>query len=157
MHHIVEYVIISLRNVDRGTVRRRDLEVILGIALCEFELFLPSRRIAGNDKQVFVYHNGGYAYGNVSDVSAESLDMLALVYLLLVGDDPNHLFVLWFDGCLGVEPRSGLALAEGLCEIWGITLAEGLHEPVLVGCAPFHLYPDICLTTEEKHGKPQSE
>jgi hypothetical protein len=22
------------------------------------------------------------------------------------------------------------------------------------GCAPSELYPDICLTTEEKHGKP---
>jgi hypothetical protein len=26
--------------------------------------------------------------------------------------------VLWLHGCLGVEPRIGLALAEGLCDIW---------------------------------------
>jgi len=80
----------------------------------------------------------------MSDVSAESLDVLAPVDLLLVGDDPNHLFVLWFDGYLRFEPRSGLALAEGL------------HDRVWAGRAPIHLHPGICLTTEEKHGKPQS-
>jgi hypothetical protein len=59
--------------------------------------------------------------------------MLALVDLLLVGDDPNCQFVLWLDGCLGVEPRIGFALAEGLCDTWGggeITSAEGLHDRV---------------------------
>jgi len=44
--------------------------------------------------------------------------MLALVDLLLVVDNPNYLF-LWLDGCLGVEPRVGLTLAEGLCYTWG--------------------------------------
>jgi hypothetical protein len=33
---------------------------------------------------------------------------------------------------------------------WGIILAEGLHD---WGHAPFELYPGICLTAEEKHGK----
>jgi hypothetical protein len=57
--------------------------------------------------------------------------MLALVDLLLVGGDPNQLFVLWLDGCLRDEPRIGLALAEGLRDICGvITSAEGLHDRV---------------------------
>jgi len=57
--------------------------------------------------------------------------MLALVDLILVGDDPHKQFVLWLDGCLRVEPRIGLALAEGLCDTWGgITSAEGLHDRV---------------------------
>jgi hypothetical protein len=57
---------------------------------------------------------------------------------------------------LGVEPRSvGVALAEGLCDLWGITSAEGLRDGE-AGCAPFQLCPGIRLTTEEKHGKPQS-
>jgi len=68
---------------------------------------------------VFVYCNEGCAYATVCDVSAEDLDMLALVDLLRVGDDPNYQFVLRLDGCLGVEPRIGIALAEGLCDICG--------------------------------------
>jgi hypothetical protein len=36
-----------------------------------------------------MYYNGGCAYANRCDVSAEGLDMLALVDLVLVGDDPN--------------------------------------------------------------------
>jgi hypothetical protein len=51
--------------------------------------FLRSRRIAGNRKQIFVYYNEGCAYTKGCVVSAEGLDMLALVDLLLVGDDPN--------------------------------------------------------------------
>jgi hypothetical protein len=61
----------------------------LGILLCYTEPFSRSRRFAGNGKQVFVYNNGGCAYANRCDVSAEGLDMLAVVDLLLVGDDPN--------------------------------------------------------------------
>jgi hypothetical protein len=38
---------------------------------------------------------------------------------------------------------------------WGMTSAEGLHDRVQAGRAPFNLYPGIWLTTEEKHGKPQ--
>jgi hypothetical protein len=44
---------------------------------------------AGNGQQAFVYYNRGCAYANGCYVSAEGLDMLALVELLLVGDDPN--------------------------------------------------------------------
>jgi len=36
-----------------------------------------------------LYTITGCAYANRCDVSAEGLDMLALVDLLLVGDDPN--------------------------------------------------------------------
>jgi hypothetical protein len=57
--------------------------------------------------------------GVICHVSAEGLDVLALVDLLLVGDYPKQQFVLWLDGCLGVEPRIGLSLAEGLCDTWG--------------------------------------
>jgi hypothetical protein len=39
---------------------------------------------------------------------------------------------------LGVEPRSvGVVLAEGLCDLGGITSAEGLHD----GEAPFLIMP----------------
>jgi hypothetical protein len=37
----------------------------------------------------------------------------------------------------------------------GITSGEGFHDWVWAGRAPFYLYSGICLTTEEKHGKPQ--
>jgi hypothetical protein len=59
---------------------------------------------------------------------------------------------------LGVEPRSvEVALAEGLCDL-GKGESLFLKASVIgeAGRAPFELYPDICLTTEEKHGKPQS-
>jgi len=36
-----------------------------------------------------LYHKGGCAYANGCDVSAEGHYMLAVVDLLLVGDDPN--------------------------------------------------------------------
>jgi hypothetical protein len=40
---------------------------------------------------------------------------------------------------------------------WGeITSAEGLHDWGRQAVPLFELYPDICLTTEENHGKPQS-
>jgi hypothetical protein len=39
--------------------------------------------------EVFVYYNRGCAYTNGCDVLAEGLDLLALVDLLLVADDPN--------------------------------------------------------------------
>jgi hypothetical protein len=75
--------------------------------------------ITGNRKQVFAYYNGGCAYANACDISAESLDIIAIVDLLLVGDDPKEQFVLWLHGCLKDEPRIGLALAEGFCNTWG--------------------------------------
>jgi hypothetical protein len=57
---------------------------------------------------------------------------------------------------LGVEPRSvGVVLAEGLCVLGVITSAEGL----VMGrrAVPlFSLCRGIRLTTEKKHGKPQS-
>jgi hypothetical protein len=41
---------------------------------------------------------------------------------------------------LGVEPRRvGVVLAEGLCELWGITSAEGLRDEG-AGRAPFSHY-----------------
>jgi hypothetical protein len=48
-----------------------------------------------------------------------------------------------------------IAVPEGFCDLGGVILAEGLYD---WGRAmpPFQLYPGICLTTEEKHGKPQS-
>jgi hypothetical protein len=62
-------------------------------------------------------------------------------------------------GCmifLGVEPRNvGVASAEGLCDLEAITWAEGLRDGE-TGSAPFQLCPGIRLTTEEKHGRPQS-
>jgi len=65
------------------------LRMVLGIFPCYIEQFLCSRRLTGNREQVFVCHNGGCAYANGCDVSAGGLDMLELVDLLLVGDDPN--------------------------------------------------------------------
>jgi hypothetical protein len=44
--------------------------------------------------------------------------MLALVDLLLVGDDPNQQILLWLDGRLGVESRNGFDLAADLDKIW---------------------------------------
>jgi hypothetical protein len=42
-------------------------------------------------------------------------------------------------------------------ETWGeITSAEGLHDWGRWAVPLFELYPGICLTTEENHGKPQS-
>jgi hypothetical protein len=57
---------------------------------------------------------------------------------------------------LGVEPRNvGVAFAEGLWDLVGITSAEGLRDGE-ADSAPFQLCPGIRLTTEEKHGKTQS-
>jgi hypothetical protein len=58
---------------------------------------------------------------------------------------------------LVVEPRSvRVPLAENLCDLgWAITSFEDLCDRE-VGRAPFELYLGVCLTTEEKHGKPQS-
>jgi hypothetical protein len=36
-----------------------------------------------------VYYNGRCAYANWCDIPADGLDVLVLVDLLLVGDDPN--------------------------------------------------------------------
>jgi hypothetical protein len=90
--------------------------------------------------------------------------LLRLGKLLLVGDYPIRLLFLYpkdfgWMVFLGAEPRSvGVALAEGLCDLGGggITSAERLRDGE-AGRATFQLCPGICLTTEEKHGKPQSE
>jgi hypothetical protein len=67
-----------------------------------------SRRIAGNRKQVFVYHNGGCAYANGCDVStAEGLDMLALVGLLLGGGGARMIPFGWKDVWV-LNPELGL-------------------------------------------------
>jgi hypothetical protein len=60
---------------------------------------------------------------------------------------------------LGVEPRSvGVVLAEGLCDLGGGGGSLRLKATVMGWRAVplFSLYPGIRLTTEEKHGKPQS-
>jgi hypothetical protein len=57
---------------------------------------------------------------------------------------------------LGVEPRSvRVVLAEGVCDLGG---SLRLKASVMGRRAvpPFSLCPGIRLTTEEKHGKPQS-
>jgi hypothetical protein len=51
--------------------------------------------------------------------------------------------------------RAGIALAEGLCDLGGIILAEGLRDWVSRAVPLFQLKPGICITTEEKNGKPQ--
>jgi hypothetical protein len=57
---------------------------------------------------------------------------------------------------LGVEPRSDrVVLAEGLCDLGGITSAEGLRDGE-AGRTLCSLCPGIRLTTVEKHGKPHS-
>jgi hypothetical protein len=73
------------KKLTKGGVQRR----ALGIVACYNEPFPHSRRIARNGKRVFVYYNVGCAYANRCDVSVEGLDMLPLVDLLLVGDDPH--------------------------------------------------------------------
>jgi hypothetical protein len=48
-----------------------------------------------------------------------------------------------------------IASPEGFCDLLGgIILAEGLHDWGRRAVPLFQLYPGICLTTEEKHGKP---
>jgi hypothetical protein len=82
--------------------------------------------------------------------------------LLLVGDCTIRQRVLW-------EKDSGWLVLSGLnpeilwslwlmasATWWEITSAEGLHDWGRRAVPLFKLYPGICLTTEEKHGKPQS-
>jgi hypothetical protein len=60
---------------------------------------------------------------------------------------------------LGVEPRSvGVVLAEGLCDVGGGGGPLWLKASVMGRRAVplFSLCPGIRLTTEEKHGEPQS-
>jgi hypothetical protein len=57
---------------------------------------------------------------------------------------------------LEVEPRKfGVFLAEGLCNLGGISSTEGLRDGE-TGRAPFLIMACIRLKTEKKHGKPQS-
>jgi hypothetical protein len=49
-----------------------------------------------------------------------------------------------------------IILPEGFCDLRGIILVEGLYDWGEAGHAPLSIIPGICLTTEEKHGKPQS-
>jgi hypothetical protein len=102
--------------------------------------------------------NVGWACANGCDISAEGLDMLAVVDLILVGGGGWYqlAIVLWLDDCLGVEPRIRLALAEGLCDTWGDHFG---WRPPWSGVGwpwPFSFYPGIWLTTEKKHGNHQS-
>jgi hypothetical protein len=59
---------------------------------------------------------------------------------------------------MGVEPtKDGITLTEGLCTLAGdMILAEGLHNRRRQAASLFSVFSGICLTTEEKHGKPQS-
>jgi hypothetical protein len=57
----------------------------------------------------------------------------------------------WLDGILRFGSSTlGIAWAGNLCDLGRKQLW------LKAGRAPFVLYPGICLTTEEKHGKPQS-
>jgi hypothetical protein len=47
-----------------------------------------------------------------------------------------------------------IALPESLYDLRGIILAEGLYDWGMRAVPLLHLYPGICLTTEEKHRKP---
>jgi hypothetical protein len=71
----------------------------------------------------------------------------------LKADDDDD--VGWMD-VWEFNPEVVIALAKASASWGGIILAEGFHDWGLVGRAPFELYPGICLTTEEKHGQPQS-
>jgi hypothetical protein len=81
-----------------------------------------------------------------------------------MGDYPIRQLILhprilvgWFSWELNPEVfgsswlKASLRLGRG----GGITSAEGLRDEE-AGRAPFQLCPGIRLTTEEKHGKPQS-
>jgi hypothetical protein len=60
---------------------------------------------------------------------------------------------------LGAELISvGVALAEGICDLGGRRESFRLKASMIGEAvrAPFEFYPGICLTSEEKHGKPQS-
>jgi hypothetical protein len=79
-------------------------------------------------------YNRGYACANGIFVAAEGLDMFKLG-AVATGGRPSHQATcplrkeLWLVGCLGVEPRSvGIALADGLCDLGGIILVEGLND-----------------------------
>jgi hypothetical protein len=66
---------------------------------------------------------------------------------------------LQFGGFLGAErTNAGIALVYGLCDLErsGDHFGWGSSWLGKAGRATFELYPGICLTTEEKHGKPQS-
>jgi hypothetical protein len=54
--------------------------------------------------------------------------------------------------------RDVIALPEVLFDLTGrgIALAEARHDWGRLAVLFFQLYPGICLSTEEKHGKPQS-
>jgi hypothetical protein len=49
------------------------------------------------------------------------------------------------------------SLCQKASATWGgIILAEGLHDQGMWAVPLFRVHPGICLTTKEKHGKPQS-
>jgi hypothetical protein len=75
-----------------------------------------------------VYCHKGYAYANVCDVSAEGLDMLALVDLFLVGDDPNLQFSYCSIGVYDLNPELGSLWLKASETLGSITSAEGLHD-----------------------------
>jgi hypothetical protein len=63
----------------------------------------------------------------------------------------------WFDGCLGVEPRGMRSLWLKDSAIWWKSYHRGHLLLGETGRATFQLYPGICLTYEEKHGKPHDK
>jgi hypothetical protein len=79
--------------------------------------------------------------------------------LLLLGDYRIRKLVLYQNflvGWLFWEVLGSLWLKASAIW-WGGSLRLKTSVIGEAGRAPFELYPGICLTTEEKHGKPQSE
>jgi hypothetical protein len=64
---------------------------------------------------------------------------------------------LWLVGCLGSEPRLAQSQTEGL-RLFFVRLGEAAAPGGGVRAVPrlCIVYPGICFTTEENHGKPQS-
>jgi len=77
--------------------------------------------------------------------------------LALVRDDANLLFVPWMDGWMGTEPRIGLVLAKGHCDIWGRGDHFGWRPPWsdVGGQCLFSFIPSQLPSTDEKHGNRQ--
>jgi hypothetical protein len=80
------------------------------------------------------HNKWGYAYANGFVVLADGLDMFRLGLLTLAGIRTRQAICplrkeLWLAGCLGVEPRGmGSLWLRARASLWGIILAEGLHD-----------------------------
>jgi hypothetical protein len=97
------------------------------------------------------YNKWGYAYANGFVVLAGGLDMFRLGLLTLAGIWTRQAICplqneLWLPGCLGVEPREmGSLWLRARASLWGIILAEGLHDwrmravPLFL-VIPYHLF-----------------